>query len=291
MPEPGSSTGAEADFQPYRPSTAPTQTAEQGSDHEHPEFVAVLHGHRSLGGAQLTCLQHSRRAGSPRLGGDSIECRWRDLDPGIATDPCDLPYQWPLAGASHTGVEVAEPSPRNVRSAKNWSPPGFSRNATTRSIPPHRQPRREHPVPGSRHGARLTVQRTCASTRAALPVRLPYTRRVPFRRILVLSLGVLLTPLAVVGCTAQGDGVKSECQVGGCTVTFDRGVNAQASLLGVKAELVAVNGNTVTLSVAGKQVSVPVGQTQPASGLDVAVQQVTNDKVVVRLSSGISNGN
>jgi hypothetical protein len=114
---------------------------------------------------------------------------------------------------------------------------------------------------------------------------------VPFRRILVLSLGVLLTPLAVVGCTAQGDGVKSECQVGGCTVTFDRGVNAQASLLGVKAELVAVNGNTVTLSVAGKQVSVPVGQTQPASGLDVAVQQVTNDKVVVRLSSGISNGN
>gem|GEM_PF-6006963 len=52
-----------------------------------------------------------------------------------------------------------------------------------------------------------------------------------------------------------------------------------------------MNGNTVTLSVAGKQVSVPVGQTQPASGLDVAVQQVTNDKVVVRLSSGISNGN
>ncbi|TCN43397.1 hypothetical protein EV641_12738 [Rhodococcus sp. SMB37] len=39
------------------------------------------------------------------------------------------PYQRPPADASHTGVVLAEPSRRNVRSAKNWSPPGSSRNA------------------------------------------------------------------------------------------------------------------------------------------------------------------
>ncbi|GIH13384.1 hypothetical protein Raf01_15560 [Rugosimonospora africana] len=44
------------------------------------------------------------------------------------------PYQRPPPDASHTGVELAEPSPRNVRSAKNWSPLGSSRNATAPSV-------------------------------------------------------------------------------------------------------------------------------------------------------------
>lgn len=107
---------------------------------------------------------------------------------------------------------------------------------------------------------------------------------------MIASLFAVLTPLTVIGCTVQGAGVKSDCQVSGCTVTFDRGVQADAKILGVEAKLVAVNGDTVTLSVAGQQVTVPVGQTQPASGMDVTVQRVTDQQVVVRLSSGISNG-
>ncbi|WP_227833723.1 hypothetical protein [Nocardia macrotermitis] len=74
-------------------------------------------------------------------------------------------------------------------------------------------------------------------------------------------------------------------------ITFDRGVSAKASVLGVEAKLVAVNGDTVVLSVAGQEVSVPVGETRTTSGMGVTVQQVTEEKVVVRVSSGIGNGN
>ncbi|MBB5912656.1 hypothetical protein BJY24_001523 [Nocardia transvalensis] len=110
------------------------------------------------------------------------------------------------------------------------------------------------------------------------------------RRLLAISLFALVTPLAVAACTAEGAGTKSECAVSGCTVTFDRGVNAKASILGVEAELLAVEGDTVTLKVAGQQVDVPVGQTQPSDGLSITVQEVTQDKVVVKFATGV-NGN
>ncbi len=108
--------------------------------------------------------------------------------------------------------------------------------------------------------------------------------------MLALSAFALLTPLAVTACTSEGAGYKSECQVSGCTVTFTRGVNAKASVLGIEAELVAVNGNTVTLKVAGQQVDIPVGQTQATNGFSATVQDVTDDKVVVRINTGV-NGN
>lgn len=103
-----------------------------------------------------------------------------------------------------------------------------------------------------------------------------------------MTVFALVTPIGVAACTAQGAGTTSECTVSGCTVTFDRGVNAKASLLGVDAELVAVNGNTVTMKVAGQQMEVPVGETEPAQGLDVTVQEVTADNVVVKLSTGVN---
>ncbi|MFE9325059.1 hypothetical protein ACIHDR_28255 [Nocardia sp. NPDC052278] len=109
-------------------------------------------------------------------------------------------------------------------------------------------------------------------------------------RMLALSAFALLTPLAVTACTSEGAGYKSECQVSGCTVTFTRGVNAKASVLGIEAELVAVKGNTVTLKVAGQQVDIPVGQTQATNGFSATVQDVTDDKVVVRINTGV-NGN
>jgi hypothetical protein len=106
--------------------------------------------------------------------------------------------------------------------------------------------------------------------------------------MLALSAFALLTPLAAASCSSQGAGYKSDCEVSGCTVTFDRGVNAKASVLGIDAELVAVNGNTVTMKVGGQEVSIPAGQTQPADGLNATVQEITGDKVVVRLATGIN---
>ncbi|MEV6555706.1 hypothetical protein AB0M22_08315 [Nocardia sp. NPDC051756] len=108
------------------------------------------------------------------------------------------------------------------------------------------------------------------------------------RRLVALSVFSAFAVLGVSACTVEGAGTKTECAVSGCTVTFDRGVNAKASVLGVDVELVAVNGNTVTLKVGGQEVSVPAGDTQPADGLNVKVQEVTSDKVVVKLSTGIT---
>ncbi|WP_433731645.1 hypothetical protein ACQP0C_06905 [Nocardia sp. CA-129566] len=110
----------------------------------------------------------------------------------------------------------------------------------------------------------------------------------PVQRMLALSAFALLTPLAAVACSASGPGYKSACEVSGCTVTFTRGVNAKANVLGIDAELVAVNGNTVTLKVGGQEVSIPAGQTRSADGLGATVQEITNDEVVVRLTTGVN---
>lgn len=96
-----------------------------------------------------------------------------------------------------------------------------------------------------------------------------------------------LLPLAGSACTITGAGTTTECAVRGCTVTFDRGVDAKASVLGLEAELLAVDGDVVTLRVGGQEVTVPVGQSEPASGLDVRVSEVTADTVVVVLDTGL----
>ncbi|MEV6361067.1 hypothetical protein [Nocardia asteroides] len=110
----------------------------------------------------------------------------------------------------------------------------------------------------------------------------------PVRRLIALSAFALLLPFAATACTMTGPGTTSECTVGGCTVTFDRGVDAKASVLGIEAQLVAVNGDVVTLSVGGQQITVPVGQSQASNGTDVRVSEVTPDKVVVVFSTGLT---
>lgn len=107
------------------------------------------------------------------------------------------------------------------------------------------------------------------------------------RRLIAASVLALAVPLTAAACTATGSGATSECQVSGCTVTFDRGVDARISVLGVEAELTAVDGDLVTLTVAGQQVKVPRGQTESTQGLNLTVQEVTQDKVVVRLATGL----
>lgn len=113
-------------------------------------------------------------------------------------------------------------------------------------------------------------------------------RRSPARFLLAIAAFTAVTSAA---CTAQGPGSTTNCDVSGCTVTFQRGVSASASILGVDAKLVAVNGNLVTLDIAGQQVTVPAGeQGQAAEGLNVAVQEVTDQQVVVKIASGLQPG-
>lgn len=100
---------------------------------------------------------------------------------------------------------------------------------------------------------------------------------------------LVLLPLgAVTAC--GGEGTSTDCSINACTVTFDRGVDANASILGIKAELVGVEGNNVTLRVAGQQVTVPVDGQQEVEGFSVAIQSVTQDNVVVKISRGGGGG-
>ncbi|WP_433324918.1 hypothetical protein [Spirillospora sp. CA-294931] len=97
---------------------------------------------------------------------------------------------------------------------------------------------------------------------------------------------LILLPLAAVAACG-GENSKTDCNVNSCTVTFDRGVDANASILGVKAELVKVEGEKVTLKVGDATVTVPVGDgQQEVDGFDVSVQSVTKEKVVVKISNG-----
>ncbi|MFA1542252.1 hypothetical protein [Actinomadura monticuli] len=105
----------------------------------------------------------------------------------------------------------------------------------------------------------------------------------PLRRKLAVVPFALLPLGALAAC--GGENSKTSCDVNSCTVTFDRGVDASASVLGVKAELVKVQGEMVTLKVAGQTVTVPVGDGEQAEGFNISVQSVTQDNVVVKISN------
>ena len=67
---------------------------------------------------------------------------------------------------------------------------------------------------------------------------------------------VAVTVIALSGVSGCGD--ASDCSLNACTVTFD-GVDAEVSVLGVAAKVVKVEGDQVTLEVAGAQQVVTVG--------------------------------
>jgi hypothetical protein len=106
----------------------------------------------------------------------------------------------------------------------------------------------------------------------------------PVRRKLAL-LPLLLLPLGTLAACSS-EGAETDCTINACTVTFNRGVDARASILGVEAELVSVQGQNVTMKIAGQQITVPVGEGEQAEGFNVAVQSVTQDNVVVKISNG-----
>ncbi|MBN1173672.1 MAG: hypothetical protein JXA67_15990 [Micromonosporaceae bacterium] len=87
------------------------------------------------------------------------------------------------------------------------------------------------------------------------------------------------------GCSSEGADVS--CNLNTCTVTFDRGVEAEASVLGVSVKLVSVENDLVTLDVSGNEIVLPAGDTDQqtqAGGLNVSIQEVTADKVVLEVT-------
>ncbi|GAA3762841.1 hypothetical protein GCM10022225_55620 [Plantactinospora mayteni] len=102
------------------------------------------------------------------------------------------------------------------------------------------------------------------------------------RRAAGLVAGLALGVAVLAGCSSEG--ATTDCGLDACTVTFDRGVDAQASLLGVEAKLIGVDGDVVTLEVAGEQLSLTVGQqATEVGGLYATVQSADADQVVVRI--------
>ncbi|HEX6682473.1 MAG TPA: hypothetical protein VF062_06735 [Candidatus Limnocylindrales bacterium] len=83
----------------------------------------------------------------------------------------------------------------------------------------------------------------------------------------------------------QSEGADVSCGVDQCTVTFEKGVDASASVLGVEAKLVSAEGDKVTVEIAGEQVTLTVGQAgQEVNGLNVTVESVTDTQVVLKIS-------
>jgi hypothetical protein len=104
-------------------------------------------------------------------------------------------------------------------------------------------------------------------------------------RAAALVAGALLGLALLTGCGSEG--ASTSCGVDACTVTFDRGVNASANVLGVEAKLVAADGDKVTVEVAGEQLSLTVGQPAVDAGaLSVSLDSVTDSKAVVRIARG-----
>ncbi|PZF99794.1 hypothetical protein [Micromonospora endophytica] len=107
--------------------------------------------------------------------------------------------------------------------------------------------------------------------------------RTPARKSALALVGLALGAALSAGCSSEG--ASTDCRLDACTVTFDRGVDAQASILGVDARLVEVKDDVVTIEVAGQQLSLTVGQqAADVGGLAVTLDSVTDSEVRVDIS-------
>ncbi|MFG3579723.1 hypothetical protein [Micromonospora chersina] len=105
----------------------------------------------------------------------------------------------------------------------------------------------------------------------------------PLRRAAGLFAGLVLGAALLAGCSSEN--ASTDCGLDACTVTFDRGVEASASILGVEAKLVGAEGDQVTVEVAGEQLSLTVGQqAAQAGGFSVTLDSVTDQQVVIRVA-------
>ncbi|WP_051342266.1 hypothetical protein [Pseudonocardia spinosispora] len=97
-----------------------------------------------------------------------------------------------------------------------------------------------------------------------------------------LSLSFLLGLGLLTGC--GGSGSNTDCDLGGCTITFARSGGTSVSVLGIEAKLVGVQNGQATLSVAGHEVNVPVGGETQSEGFTIRVERLTDTEVVVRVT-------
>jgi hypothetical protein len=103
------------------------------------------------------------------------------------------------------------------------------------------------------------------------------------RRVVGLAAGLALAAAVLAGCSSEG--ASTDCGLDACTVTFKRGVEASANVLGVEAKLVGADGNKVTVEVAGEQLSLTTGEAAAeVGGLAVTLQSVTDSEVEIRVA-------
>jgi hypothetical protein len=97
-----------------------------------------------------------------------------------------------------------------------------------------------------------------------------------------LTAGLALGVALLAGCSSEG--ASTDCGIDQCTVTFDRGVEANASILGVDAKLIKAEGEQVTVEVAGEQLTLTVGQqATEVGGMAVTLQSITDTQVVMKI--------
>jgi hypothetical protein len=104
-------------------------------------------------------------------------------------------------------------------------------------------------------------------------------------RAAALIAGLALGAALLGGCESQG--AETSCSVDSCTVTFDRSADAKASVLGVEAKLIGVEGDQVTVEVAGEQVTLTAGQAATeVGGLQVSLEKVDDKQVTIKIARG-----
>lgn len=81
-------------------------------------------------------------------------------------------------------------------------------------------------------------------------------------------------------------GSSTDCSLTQCTVTLDRSGDSAARILGVEVRLVRASGQQATLEVAGQQLQLRVDQQTRIAGLQVSLQELTEQHAVVRISQG-----
>jgi hypothetical protein len=103
------------------------------------------------------------------------------------------------------------------------------------------------------------------------------------RRTAGFAVALSLGAAVLAGCSSEG--ASTDCRIDACTVTFNRGVDAKASVLGVDAKLISAEGDKATVEVAGERLTLTMGQqAAQVAGLSVTLESVNDSQAVVRIA-------
>ncbi len=101
------------------------------------------------------------------------------------------------------------------------------------------------------------------------------------RRAAALLVSAALGVALLTGCGSDG----VDCNVDQCTVTIQRETDASVEVLGVEAKFVSADDDSVTLQVAGQDVTLMKGrQAVEVGGLELSLSSVTPSEVQVQVS-------